>query len=143
MIDPSKNDPGYLLRRASSMAMGNLAKRLKVLDLSPAEATVLNVIAANPNASQADIGRLLDIATANMAPLVSRLADRDLIERRPLDKRSHGLVLTGAGRKVTTKIKKTFSEHEAELLARIPKARRESFFFVLRALLPGDSKCAI
>jgi DNA-binding MarR family transcriptional regulator len=138
MIDPLNNYPGYLLRRASAVSMGNLAKRIKALDLSPTEATVLNVIDANPNASQADIGRLLDIATANMAPLVSRMADRDLIERRPLDKRSHGLVLTGTGRKITARIKKVFAEHEAELLSRIPKEQRESFFSGLRAVLHGD-----
>jgi DNA-binding MarR family transcriptional regulator len=140
MIDPLNNYPGYLLRRASAIAMGNLAKRLKGLDLSPAEATVLNVIDANPNASQSDIGRLLDIASANMAPLVFRLADRNLVERRPVDKRSHGLVLTGAGRNLTAKIKKIFAEHEADLLARIPKALRESFFSGVRALLLGDPK---
>ena len=71
MIDPLTNYPGYLLRRASAAAMANLAKRLKKLNLSPTEATILNVIDANPNANQSDIGRLLDIARANMAPLVS------------------------------------------------------------------------
>ena len=140
MIDPLSNYPGYLLRRASAIAMGNLAKRLKGLDLSPTEATVLNVVDANPNASQSDIGRLLDIASANMAPLVSRLAERDLIERRPLDKRSHGLVLTGTGRKITAKIQKIFADHEADLLAKIPKAHRESFFSGVQALLPRDPK---
>src|ERR1700719_4744504 len=140
MIDPLENYPGYLLRRASAIAMGNLAKRLKGLDLSPTEATVLNVIDANPNASQADIGRLLDIATANMAPLVSRLADRDLVERRPVDGRSHGLLLTGTGRRMTAKIKTIVAEHEADLLARIPKAQRESFFAGLRALLDREPK---
>jgi DNA-binding MarR family transcriptional regulator len=140
MIDPLSNYPGYLLRRASAVAMANLAKRLRSLDLSPTEATVLNVIDGNPNASQAEIGRLLDIATANMAPLVSRLADRDLVERRPLDGRSHGLVLTATGRKMTARIKTTFAEHEGDILARIPKAQRESFFAGLRALLEGEPK---
>lgn len=139
MIDPLNSYHGYLLRRASAASMGDLAKRLKSLDLSPTEATVLNVIAANPNASQADIGRLLDIATANMAPLVSRLVDRDLVERRPVDGRSHGLVLTAAGRKLTAKIKTIFAEHEEDLLARIPKAQRESFLAGLRALLDCES----
>jgi DNA-binding MarR family transcriptional regulator len=135
MIDPLIDYLGYLLRRASAVAMGNLAKRLKAISLSPTEATVLTVIDANPNAGQSDIGRLLDIASANMAPLVSRLADRDLVERRPVDGRSHGLVLTGTGRKMTAKIRTIFAEHEADLLARIPKAQRESFFSGVRALL--------
>jgi len=140
MIDPLANYPGYLLRRASAVAMANLAKRLKRLDLSPTEATILNVIDANPNANQSDIGRLLDIARANMAPLVSRLAGRKLIERQPVDKRSHGLVLTRTGRNLTSKIKKVFAEHETALLARIPEVQREVFFSAVRALLGRDTK---
>jgi DNA-binding MarR family transcriptional regulator len=138
MIDPLTNYPGYLLRRASALAMANLAKRLKKLNLSPTEATILNVIDANPNANQSDIGRLLDIARANMAPLVSRLAGRNLIERQPVDKRSHGLVLTRPGRTLMAKTKKIFAEHETALLSRIPEAQRESFFSGVRALLDRD-----
>jgi DNA-binding MarR family transcriptional regulator len=140
MIDPLTKYPGYLLRRASAIAMADLARRLKTLDLSPTEATVLNIIDANPNASQSEIGRLLDIARANMAPLVSRLAGRDLIERQPVDKRSHGLVLTRAGRNLTAKIKKFVGAHETKLLARIPEAQRASFFSVMHALLDREPK---
>jgi len=138
MIDPLTNYPGYLLRRASALAMANLAKRLKKLNLSPTEATILNVIDANPNANQSDIGRLLDIARANMAPLVSRLAGRNLVERQPVDKRSHGLVLTRSGRTLMAKTKMIFAEHETALLSRIPEAQREAFFSGVRALLIRD-----
>ena len=140
MIDPLTDYPGYLLRRASAAAMANLAKRLKSLDLSPTEATILNVIDANPNANQSDIGRLLDIARANMAPLVARLAGRKLIDRQPVDKRSHGLVLTRAGRTLAAKIKKVFAEHETALLSKIPAVQRDVFFSVMRALLDRDTK---
>jgi DNA-binding MarR family transcriptional regulator len=138
MIDPLANYPGYLLRRVSAGAMASLAKRLKKLDLSPTEATILNVIDANPSANQSDIGRLLDIARANMAPLVARLADRGLIERQPVDKRSHGLVLTRAGRTLTATTKEVFAEHETALLAKVPKAHRAAFFAAMRALLDRD-----
>jgi DNA-binding MarR family transcriptional regulator len=140
MIDPLIMYPGYLLRRASAIAMADVAKQLKTLRLSPTEATVLNVIDANPNANQSDIGRLLDIASANMAPLVSRLVERDLIERRPVDKRSHGLVLSSSGRKLTEKIKRIFAAYEAKLLARIPAAQQEVFMSVMRALAKPDSR---
>jgi DNA-binding MarR family transcriptional regulator len=79
--------PGYLLRRASAMAMARLAKHLKTLHLNPTDATVLSVIDANPNAKQSEIGRMLDIARANMAPLISRLAlmkDIPATQRRAL-----------------------------------------------------------
>ncbi len=133
-IDPLEDYPGYSLRRASAAAMAKLASRFSALDLRPTEATVLMVIDANPNITQSDIGRMLDIASANMAPLVSRLADRELVERQPVDGRSHGLALTSIGRSVTTKVKKAVAAHEEELLAKIPAAQRKTFLAALRTL---------
>jgi DNA-binding MarR family transcriptional regulator len=135
MIDPMSDYPGYLLRRASALAMARLGKHLKVLHLNPTDATVLNVIDANPNSKQSEIGRMLDIARANMAPLVSRLADRDLIERQPVDGRSHGLVLSRAGRALIPRIKSAFAEHEEALMRAIPASQRRAFVAALRAML--------
>lgn len=135
MIDPMSAYPGYLLRRASAMAMARLAKRLKTLHLNPTDATVLIVISSNPNAKQSDIGRLLDIARANMAPLISRLAARKLIERQPVDGRSHGLTLTRTGLALIPKIKSVISQHETELLRGIPEAERPLLVDGLRALM--------
>lgn len=135
MIDPMSDYPGYLLRRASALAMARLAKRLKALHLNPTDATVLNVIDANPNAKQSEIGRMLDIARANMAPLISRLAKRDLIERQPVDGRSHGLVLSRAGRALLPRIKAAFAEHEEELMKKVSVSQRRVFVAGLRALL--------
>ncbi len=133
-IDPLENYPGYSLRRASAASMAKLARRFSDLDLRPTEATVLMVIEANPNITQSEIGRMLDIASANMAPLVSRLADRDLLERQPVDGRSHGLTLTKSGTLVTENVKATVAEHEEELLARLPVEERKVFLSILRSL---------
>lgn len=133
-IDPLENYPGYSLRRASAATMATLARRFAAFDLRPTEATVLLVIDANPNITQSEIGRMLDIASANMAPLVSRLADRELVERQPVDGRSHGLELTSSGRSITAKVKRAVTEHEVELLAKIPTAHRKAFLAALRAL---------
>jgi DNA-binding MarR family transcriptional regulator len=134
MNDPMKDYPGYLLRRASMLAMASLARRLKSLQLSPTEATVLTVIEANPNVKQSEIGRLLDIASANMAPLISRLAKRDLIDRQPVDGRSHALMLSRTGRTLTSRVKRILEEHEAQLVAKIPATQRRSFLAALRML---------
>ena len=133
-IDPLENYPGYSLRRASAASMARLARRFAAFDLRPAEATVLLVIDANPNITQSDIGRMLDIASANMAPLVSRLADRKLVERQPVNGRSHGLVLTSTGRSVTTRAKRAVTKHERELLSKIPASQRKAFLAALRTL---------
>lgn len=132
--DPLENYPGYSLRRASAANMARLAKRFAKLDLRPTDASVLMVIDSNPNITQSEIGRMLDIASANLAPLVSRLADRGLLERLPVDGRSHGLALTRSGSKLTGKAKKAAVDHEQELLSKIPESQRDTFLAILRSL---------
>jgi DNA-binding MarR family transcriptional regulator len=132
--DPLRDLPGYALRRVSAAIMARLAARLAKLDLRPSEATVLLVIAANPGIIQSEVGRLLGIASANMAPLVARLADRNLVTREAVDGRSQGLTLSDAGRRVTLKARSIMDDLEADLTSRIPAAERATFLKVLNAL---------
>ncbi len=134
MIDPMSGYPGYLLRRASGVAMGRLGAELARLSLRPTEATVLLVIDANQKATQSEIGKLLDIARANMAPLVSKLHKRGWIVRDRIDGRSHGLQLTSSGQKLVLRVRKAVSDHEKQLIERIPIAHREGFAEGVRAL---------
>jgi DNA-binding MarR family transcriptional regulator len=137
-VDPLKNLPGYALRRASAATMQKLARGLSRLDLRPTEASVLIVIDSNPNISQSEIGRMLEIARANMAPLVGRLEERELIERQAVDGRSHGLELTTAGRALTLRARKVMNSHEEDVLAKIPVAHRAAFLAALHALWEVD-----
>ncbi len=139
-IDPLKDFPGYALRRASAAAMQRLASGLQALDLRPSEASTLLVIEANPGITQSDIGRMLDIAGANMAPLMRRLQERDLVERNPVDGRSHALYLSDEGRSLSAKARKVFRAHEDELLKKIPSGDRATFLKVLRALYTDFSE---
>lgn len=132
--DPLEDLPGYALRRVSAAVMAKLAEGLSRLDLRPAESTVLLVIGANPGVTQSEVGRLLGIASANMAPLVARLADRGLIVREAVDGRSQGLTLSDGGRRITVKARSVVDELESDLLARIPAAERAAFLKVLFAL---------
>ncbi len=132
--DPLKDLPGYALRRVSAAVMARLAAGLARLDLRPAEATVLLVIGANPGVIQSDVGRLLGIASANMAPLVARLVDRELIVREAVDGRSQGLTLSDSGRRITQKARSIVDDLESGLLAHIPAADRVVFLKVVFAL---------
>lgn len=138
MIDPLKDYPGYLLRRASAVAMADLAKRLRDINLRPTEATTLLTIDANPNSTLSEVGRCLEIASANMAPLIARLERRSLIERKPMDGRSHALSLTAEGFDVAGQVKKIVSEHENDLLNKIPPSSRNAFLKGLQAIWRND-----
>lgn len=134
MVDPFKENLGYLLRRASTVAMAELAKRFKILDLRPTEATVLLAIDANPHATLSEVGRLLEIASANMAPLIARLEGRGLVEREPMDGRSHALSLSPLGVETSSRIKGIVAAHETELLDKIPAPAHEAVLKGLRAI---------
>lgn len=136
-IDPLKDLPGYALRRASAAVMATLAVRLAALDLRPSEASVLLVIDANPRVTQSAIGRLLDIARANMAPLTARLVARGLVVRESAGGRSHGLTLSDPGRRLTRKAQRLVAQLESELMERIPASQRIAFLRTLRALVIG------
>jgi DNA-binding MarR family transcriptional regulator len=133
-IDPLADYPGYLLRRVSVAAMADVARRLKTLELRPAEATVVLIIEANRNITPSMVGRMADIATPNMVPLLAKLARRGLIARKAVDGRSHGLSLTGEGLAIARKAKKAIETHERALWGRIPNAQRTTFLAALRAL---------
>jgi DNA-binding MarR family transcriptional regulator len=134
LIDPLKDFPGYALRRASVAATARLAQRLEPMQLRPAEAAVLLLIGANPGVTQSELGRALDIASANMAPLAMRLRRRALVVREAVDGRSRALLLTAAGRAMTRRVRRTMAEHEAELLSRVPRAQRRALLGALWAL---------
>jgi DNA-binding MarR family transcriptional regulator len=103
---------GYQLRRASAVMMADLSRELADLDLRPAEVTTLLVIAENPECSQTEVGQVLAIKRANMVPIISRLMNRGLVERRRLDGRSHALTLTEEGRKTADDAVARIDQHE-------------------------------
>ncbi|HSG35313.1 MAG TPA: MarR family transcriptional regulator [Sphingomonadaceae bacterium] len=134
MRDPLANSPGYSLRRASNAMMAELAQRLAEFDLRTTEASVLMVIADNPELTASAVGRLLDIQRANMVPLLKRLEDAGLIERTPIDGKSQGLSLTDAGRETQRKARQAIETFEADLIARVPAEHRAHLLPALDAL---------
>jgi DNA-binding MarR family transcriptional regulator len=136
---PSLQNPlealiGYQLRRASAELMAELARDLGALGLRPAEASVLLLVAANPGATQSDVGRLLDIQRANMSPLVGALEKRGLIRRERVNGRSHGLAVTEEGAALCRDARRSMDEHDARLLAYLPQAERAGFEAALATL---------
>ena len=130
--NPLNDLPGYLLRRASAWTMASLAKRLEEFELTPTEASVLVVIASNPGIIQREIGQMLGIVSANMTPLVSRLEERELIKRLPIDKRSFGLRTTRRGGTVAERALAAMQEQEEALIESVAPKHRQAFLQTLQ-----------
>lgn len=137
--DPLKNLVGYWLRRASSLEMANISNQLAQLDLRPTEASVIVIIQANPGIRQSDIGRMLDIRSANMTPLIARLDSRGLIQRKRKDGRSHGLRLTEDGAQLAEQALAETNRHDREMMERVPESMRGAFVEALQSIWRDDA----
>ena len=131
---PFKSHPGFLLRMSAHSSMSRLATLLSNYDLRIAEATVISVVEANPGCRQRDIGQALNIASANLTPLASRLEERDIIRREPVDGRSNALFLTPTGKKLAREAMSAMRDFESDLLNRVPKALQAPLVEALKYL---------
>jgi DNA-binding MarR family transcriptional regulator len=112
--------------------MAALAKRLEEFELTPTEGSVLVIIASNPGIIQREIGQMLGIASANMTPLVSRLEERELIKRLPVDKRSFGLRTTRRGATIAERAYAAMQAQEAALIEAVNAKNRTAFLQTLQ-----------
>jgi DNA-binding MarR family transcriptional regulator len=134
LSDPLDPLLGYQLRRASTAMFTDLGRSLAPLGLRPQEASVLLLIKANPNITQSEIGKVLAIQRANMAPLAATLDDKGLIAREQVDGRSLGLTVTPAGAAACEEIDAVIAEHERRFVAAMPRALYRQLTDTLRTL---------
>ena len=114
--------------------MAELTVRLSAIGLRISDASVLMVIDGRDDATSSEIGQILDIQRANMAPLLNRLEAAGLIRREPLDRKSMAIVLTAEGMARLARARQITDRFEADLLARIPAKHREHLVPALNAL---------
>ncbi len=138
MKDPLSRLPGYALRRAASAMIAELAGRLSEIGLRHTDASALLLIEANEDVTASALGRMLDIQRANMVPLVGRLEAAGLIEREPIDGKSHSLRLTARGHARLAEARAIIDQFEGELLGRIPAEHRAHLLPALNALWIND-----
>ena len=74
---------GYLMRRAQLWIFQDFIRTLAVLDIRPAQYSVLMVIEHNPGLTQSRASAALGIKRTNFVVLLDGLESRGLAERRP------------------------------------------------------------
>ena len=73
------------------------------LDLRPIDAALLVLLDAAPEVTHSEAAETLGLRRPNLVPVVAGLEKRGLLERKRLDFRSEGLVLTDNGRSLLNK----------------------------------------
>src|SRR5882672_1084692 len=138
--DPFDDMLGYHLRRLSVLAMADLTQSLEPLKLTPAHASILFVIAANPGITQSDVGKMLGILRANMAPLIALLVERGFIKREAVDGRSHAMRLSALGQTVCRQARDIAKDHEERIFGDLSRAARARMITELNELWRKNGK---
>jgi DNA-binding MarR family transcriptional regulator len=138
-LDVLTSHLGYSLRRAQVWVFQDFIKTLSVIDIRPAQYSVLAVIGANPGLSQAELSDRLAIERARLVHMLDHLQRRGLTERlpSPTDRRTHALQLTKEGQKLLKRAKALAARHEARLAEKLGSGAREQMMDMLKVFVAG------
>jgi DNA-binding MarR family transcriptional regulator len=120
--------PAFLLAQVGAHAAARFAERLEALELTPAHAGLLRLIAASSGASQQEVALKLGMFPSRMVGLVDDLQERKLVERRPnpQDRRTYSLQLTAGGKRILDAIGRLARDHQDALLAALSPNERDT-----------------
>jgi DNA-binding MarR family transcriptional regulator len=142
---PRRAGNAFLLAQLGANAAARFAERVKALDLTPAQAGVLRLIARQPGRSQQEVARALGTPPSRLVLLIDGLEERGLVERRrnPEDRRNYALHLTGGGADFMKKLADVGTAHEDDICAGLDPAERAQLGELLeriaarQGLVPG------
>lgn len=138
-LDVLTSHLGYGLRRAQVWVFQDFIRTLSVIDIRPAQYSVLVVIGANPGLSQAELADRLAIERARLVHMLDNLQRRGLTERlpSPTDRRTHALQLTKDGQKLLKRAKALAARHEARLTEKMGSEARTQVLELLQVFVKG------
>jgi DNA-binding MarR family transcriptional regulator len=133
-LDALDGHLGYFIRRAQIWVFQDFIRTLKLIDISPAQYSVLVVTGANRGLSQSELAKTLGIERARLVRLLHRLEERGLIQRQPssADGRRHALQLTPPGRLLLMRARTLAARHERRLSERLGRERHKMLLAALR-----------
>ncbi|MBO2465585.1 MarR family transcriptional regulator [Actinomadura sp. LCR2-06] len=126
----------FLLAQLGAHAAGQFADRIAGLDLTPAQAGLLRMLAAAPGRSQRELAGDLGMPPSRFVPFADELEERGLIERRrnATDRRVYALHLTGKGEALLTELAQAGMAHELSLCEALNDEERDRLLALLRRI---------
>jgi DNA-binding MarR family transcriptional regulator len=124
---------GYRLRLAQQAVFRDFAA--SVPDVSPGRVGMLLLIDANPGVTQTRLARAVERDRSTMVGVLDQLEAKGLIERRRgADRRTNGLWLTRAGRRLLARARRAIAEHEQRVAARLSATERSQLIALLERI---------
>jgi DNA-binding MarR family transcriptional regulator len=126
----------FLLAQVGGLAAMRFADRVQAAGVTPPQAGLLRVVAAEPGRTQQAVSGQLGLLPSRLVMLVDDLEGRGLIERRrdPNDRRNSALYVTDAGQAVLQDVGRAAQAHGEDLLSPLSKADRATLSDLLSRL---------
>ena len=142
---PHPRSAAFLLAQIGAHAASRFASRLRELELVPAHAGILRVIAAGSGISQQELASRLGMVPSRLVALLDELEARGLLERRNNadDRRVYALHITDTGTQAMADIGRVARAHDDAICAGLSEKERASLWSMLtriadeQELMPG------
>jgi hypothetical protein len=134
--------PGYLVRRLHQIHVAMFSARVADGQVTPVQFGLLSILISRPGIDQATIGAELGLDPANVAEILRRLEDRQLLTRvvDPLNRRRKLCLATAAGKKFVQRYQKDMQLSQEQLLSPLNPADRKIFMDLLGRLVEGNNE---
>ena len=126
----------FLLAQLGAHAASAFTDRIRELDLTPAQAGLLRLVAAQPGLSQQAIARTLGTPASRLVALVDDLQERGILERRRKieDRRHYAVHLTEAGGRFMGQLGQVARAHDEAITAALSMAERKQLKELLQKI---------
>lgn len=123
-----RGEAAFLLTQLGTHAAAQFAERMKVIELSPADAGTLRQLRLAAGMSQQELAGRLGIHPSRLVAILDKLEKRGLVERRPnpQDRRLYSLHLAPDGEQALGRIGQIAREHQDALLAALNPEERQT-----------------
>ena len=127
---------GYILRRGQLAAFQEYARAAEPYAITPAQFSVMTVVAANPGVSQIALATALAIEPSRVVALLNALEQRGAAvrARSKFDRRSHGIFLTKQGLELLEDLTALVDESDRRVSARLTAKERDTLATLLGKL---------
>jgi DNA-binding MarR family transcriptional regulator len=135
-----RSSPAFLLAQVGAHAAAKFAERLRDLDLVPAHAGILRILAATPAITQQALAAALGTLPSRLVGMVDDLESKGLVERQSddNDRRRYALRLTQKGTAMLQSVGKLAREHQQSMLAALSEQEQRQLASFLQRI--GDEQ---
>lgn len=130
---------GYWLRCLSNFVSGSFEQKLSGHDISVAQWVVLRTLFENSGVTLNQAAQLVGVDKSSLSRMVERLVKRGLMDRAEgNDRRSVGLTLTEAGKRLVPQLAKLADENDYAFFRTLNEKQRKDFLATIQKLLASN-----